>query len=119
MFSSSEGAPQGYNYPVPSIPFIEGAREVPAEYDDYDPEDVPLSQAASPQTEGYSYPVPANPLVLPERVRGGKRVVEDTSHLLVVGLTHKEFDSYDPADYDHNDQDYLDFSLNIIGKLLS
>ena len=112
MFSSSEGAAQGYNYPVPSTPFIEGAREAPADYSDYEPDDVPQSQAG-----GYSYPVPANPLVLPERVRGGKRVLEDTSHLLVLGLTHQQFDSYDPADYDHNDLDYPDFSLNIIGSL--
>ena len=108
MFTSSDGAPQGYNYPGG----IEGARATPGDYDDYDPEDVPQSQAR----QGYSYQVPANPLVLPERVRGGKRVEEDTSHLVVVGLRHQQFDSYDPADYDHNDQDYLDFSLNLIGR---
>ena len=119
MSSASYGVPQGYNYPVPSIPFIEGSTEPPADYDDYDPADVPQSQAAA---EGYSYQVPDNPLVLPERVRGGKRVGEgegeDTSHLLLLGLRHQQFDSYDPADYDHNDQDYPDFSLNLIGMFV-
>ena len=110
MFTSSHGAPQGYNYPEPRSPGgIEGA---PGDYDDYDPQDVPQSQAR----QGYSYQVPANPLVLPERVRGGKRVEESSSDLLIVGLRHQQFDSYDPADYDHNDQDYLDFSLNLIGR---
>ena len=124
MFSSGSGVPQGYNYPVPSKPFIEGATVAPADYSDYsdyDPDDVPESQAAAPpRPQGYSYQVPDNPLVLPERVRGGKRVGEGegTSHLLVVGLTHKEFDSYDPAEYDHNELDYPDFTLNIIGSFL-
>ena len=126
MFSSGSGVPQGYNYPVPSKPFIEGATVAPADYSDYsdyDPDDVPESQAAAPpRPQGYSYQVPDNPLVLPERVRGGKRVGEGegegTSHLLVVGLTHKEFDSYDPAEYDHNELDYSDFTLNIIGSFL-
>jgi len=107
MFTSSHGAPQGYNYPEPRSP-----GDIEGDYDDYDPEDVPQSQARP----GYSYPVPANPLVLPERVRGGKRVEEeeDSSHLVVLGLRHQQFDSYDPADYEHNDQDYLDFSLNLL-----
>ena len=43
-------------------------------------------------------------------------VGEDTSHLLVLGLRHQQFDSYDPADYDHNSPDYPDFTLNIIGN---
>lgn len=69
------------------------------------------------RTGGYSYPVPANPLVLPTRARAGKLVGEDTSHLLVLGLRHQQFDSYDPADYDHNSPDYPDFTLNIIDSL--
>ena len=56
------------------------------------------------------------PSVLPTRARAGKLVGEDTSHLLVLGLRHQQFDSYDPADYDHNSPDYPDFTLNIIGN---
>ena len=36
--------------------------------------------------------------------------------LLVVGLRHDEYDSYDPEYYDHNDPEYVDFSENEIGK---
>ena len=97
MIGSGYGIPQGYNYPVPSTPFIEGSTVT--------------------TERGYSYPVPDNPLII-ERQRVGKVVTEegDTSHLIVIGLKHNEFDSYDPAEYDHNDPDYLDFSLNFIGQ---
>ena len=55
--------------------------------------------------------------VLPERARTGKQQQQDdTSVLLVVGLRHDEYDSYDPEYYDHNDPEYVDFSENEIGK---
>ena len=41
--------------------------------------------------------------------------MEDTSHLIVVGLKHNDFDTYDPEEYDHNDPDYLDVTANEIG----
>ena len=40
----------------------------------------------------------------------------DTSNLLVIGLKHDEFDTYDPDNYDHNDMDYLDLDNKIEGK---
>ena len=42
--------------------------------------------------------------------------MEDTSHLIVVGLKHNDFDTYDPEEYDHNDPNYLDVTANEIGK---
>ena len=58
-------------------------------------------------------------LELPERARTGKQVSGDTSkNLLIIGLKHNEFDSYDPEEYDHNDQDYIDVSPNEIGKIV-
>ena len=36
--------------------------------------------------------------------------------MLIIGLKHNEFDSYDPEEYDHNDFDYIDISQNEIGK---
>ena len=74
-----QAKPMGYDYPTPSIPFIEGTVSTtsrptppppsPAVYDDYDPEDIPADQAAAPssQNKGYEYPVPENPLVLPTK----------------------------------------------------
>lgn len=74
----------GYNYPTPSIPFIEGSTSSTPTYEydnynDYDPNDVPPDQAApitgslhgktlrykTYHTLGYSYLVPANPITLP------------------------------------------------------
>ena len=59
----------GYDYPTPAVPFIEGpvSTTPPAPtYDDYDPNDIPVDQAA-PEEKGYQYPVPENPLVLPTK----------------------------------------------------
>merc|ERR1739842_118892 len=96
-------------------------------YDDYDPNDIPRDQArpvtggylpppkTSPPPSGYSYPVPVNRLELPERARTGKLVIEESSsNLLIIGLKHNEFDSYDPEEYDHNDPDYVDAHPNEI-----
>merc|ERR1739842_202453 len=96
-------------------------------YDDYDPNDIPRDQArpvtggylpppkTSPPPSGYSYPVPVNRLELPERARTGKLVIEESSsNLLIIGLKHNEFDSYDPEEYDHNDPDYVDAYQNEI-----
>merc|ERR1712066_184841 len=86
------------------------------DYDDYDPNDIPPSQA-KPVTKGYSYPVPNNPLELPERARTGKLVFEESSkNLLIIGLKHNEFDSYDPGEYDHNSPDYIDDHPNEIAQ---
>lgn len=55
---------------------------------------------------------------LPERARTGKLVSEESSkNLLIIGLKHNEFDTYDPEEYDHNDTDYIDVSPNGIGKI--
>ena len=55
---------------------------------------------------------------LPERARTGKLVIEESSkNLLIIGLKHNEFDSYDPEEYDHNDPDYIDVSPNEIGEI--
>ena len=55
---------------------------------------------------------------LPERARTGKLVIEESSkNLLIIGLKHNEFDSYDPEEYDHNDPDYIDVSQNEIGEI--
>ena len=55
---------------------------------------------------------------LPERARTGKLVIEESSsNLLIIGLKHNEFDSYDPEEYDHNDPDYVDAHPNEIGKI--
>jgi len=71
-----QAKPMGYDYPTPSIPFIEGivsttskpaSSPLPAEYDDYDPSDIPADQAAPSNNKGYEYPVPENPLVLPTK----------------------------------------------------
>merc|ERR1712088_599313 len=97
MMMAASGIPMGYEYPVPEVPFIEGAQVsttpapdcvpgnlqdnpyyasllemgvplCPTEYDDYDPNDIPEDQAKPEEvTEGYNYPVPENPLVLPTR----------------------------------------------------
>ena len=54
----------------------------------------------------------------PERARTGKLVIEENSkNLLIIGLKHNEFDSYDPEEYDHNDPDYIDVSPNEIGEI--
>jgi len=34
--------------------------------------------------------------------------------LIIVGLRHNDFDTYDPEEYDHNDPDYLDVTANEI-----
>merc|ERR1719266_2521200 len=69
-----QAKPMGYDYPTPSVPFIEGpvsttaAPAPPPVYDDYDPNDIPADQAApSDEVKGYEYPVPENPLVLPTK----------------------------------------------------
>ena len=71
-----QAKPMGYDYPTPSIPFIEGPVSTtspspppppPVEYDDYDPDDIPADQAAPTNNKGYEYPVPENPLVLPTK----------------------------------------------------
>merc|ERR1711910_308200 len=97
MMMAACGIPMGYEYPVPEVPFIEGAQVsttpapdcvpgdlqdnpyyasllemgvplCPSEYDDYDPNDIPEDQAKPEEvTEGYNYPVPENPLVLPTK----------------------------------------------------
>merc|ERR1711899_719281 len=97
MMMAASGIPMGYEYPVPEVPFIEGAQVsttpapdcvpgdlqdnpyyasllemgvplCPSEYDDYDPNDIPEDQAKPEEvTEGYNYPVPENPLVLPTK----------------------------------------------------
>merc|ERR1711910_143875 len=97
MMMAACGIPMGYEYPVPEVPFIEGAQVsttpapdcvpgdlqdnpyyasllemgvplCPSEYDDYDPDDIPEDQAKPEEvTEGYNYPVPENPLVLPTK----------------------------------------------------
>ena len=57
-------------------------------------------------------------LELPERARTGKLVIEESSkNLLIIGLKHNEFDSYDPGEYDHNDPDFIDVHPNEIGKI--
>ena len=49
--------------------------------------------------------------------RSGKDIKDmDTTNLLVIGLKHDEFDTYDPENYDHNDVDYLDLDNKIEGK---
>merc|ERR1712088_922009 len=97
MMMAACGIPMGYEYPVPEVPFIEGAQVsttpapdcvpgnlqdnpyyasllemgvplCPTEYDDYDPNDIPEDQAKPEEvTEGYNYPVPENPLFLPTK----------------------------------------------------
>merc|ERR1712226_218456 len=97
MMMAASGIPMGYEYPVPEVPFIEGAQVsttpapdcvpgdlqdnpyyasllemgvplCPTEYDDYDPNDIPADQAKPEEvSEGYNYPVPENPLVLPTK----------------------------------------------------
>ena len=74
MSVGSQAKPMGYDYPTPSVPFIEGPVSTtsppsPAPvYDDYDPNDIPEDQAApSSQVQGYEYPVPENPLALPTK----------------------------------------------------
>lgn len=106
----------GYSYPVPENPLT-----------------LPPPKT-TPPSSGYSYPVPTNPLgrfsvrnlsflrpyvsELPERARTGKVVSEKSSkNLLIIGLKHNDFDSYDPEEYDHNDPDYIDVSQNEIGKI--
>merc|ERR1719493_672660 len=76
---------QGYNYPVPANPLT-----LPPP----PPQTTPAPTPAQPA--GYSYPVPQNPLELPERTRSGKLVREERP-LLIIGLKHTEFDSYDPG----------------------
>ena len=39
--------------------------------------------------------------------------------MIIVGLRHNDFDTYDPEEYDHNDPDYLDVTANEIGKHIS
>ena len=74
MSVGSQAKPMGYEYPTPSVPFIEGPVSTtsppsPAPvYDDYDPNDIPADQAApSSEVKGYEYPVPENPLALPTK----------------------------------------------------
>ena len=75
MSVGSQAKPMGYDYPTPSVPFIEGPVSTtsppssPAPvYDDYDPNDIPADQAApSNEVKGYEYSVPENPLTLPTK----------------------------------------------------
>merc|ERR1712088_685124 len=83
MMMAASGIPMGYEYPVPEVPFIEGAQVsttpapdcvpgdlqdnpyyasllemgvplCPTEYDDYDPNDIPADQAAPEELPVYT-----------------------------------------------------------------
>merc|ERR1712088_460410 len=83
MMMAASGIPMGYEYPVPEVPFIEGAQVsttpapdcvpgdlqdnpyyasllemgvplCPSEYDDYDPDDIPEDQAAPEELPVYT-----------------------------------------------------------------
>ena len=85
MIGLGHSKPMGFEYPSAKVPIIEGPTmsttsfKAPATpdcdicppdeaYDDYDPNDIPLDQAApSDKLPGYKYPVPENPLILPSK----------------------------------------------------
>ena len=76
----------GYDYPTPAVPFIEGPVSTTSQYDDYDPNDVPLDQAAPTSEEGYNYPVPDNPLLLPT-----KPPKSTTTTTIIITVMYKLF----------------------------
>merc|ERR1712061_717499 len=124
MMMVASGIPMGYEYPVPEVPFIEGAQGsttrapdcvpadlqdnpyyasllemgvplCPSEYDDYDPDDIPEDQAVPEEVpEGYNYPVPENPLVLP--TKPPTTTPEDLPTYTEDPVL--EYDYYDPND---------------------
>merc|ERR1711936_206689 len=124
MMMAACGIPMGYEYPVPEVPFIEGAQVsttpapdcvpgdlqdnpyyasllemgvplCPSEYDDYDPDDIPEDQATPEEvTEGYNYQVPENPLVLP--TKPPTTTPEDLPTYTEDPVL--EYDYYDPND---------------------
>ena len=44
-------------------------------------------------------------------------IIQEQPRLLVIGLKHNEFDTYDPEYYDHNNFDYIEEADNEIGML--
>ena len=43
-------------------------------------------------------------------------ITQEQPKLLLIGLKHNEFDTYDPEYYDHNNFDYIEETENEIGK---
>ena len=43
-------------------------------------------------------------------------IIQEQPKLLLIGLKHNEFDTYDPEYYDHNNFDYIEEADNEIGK---
>ena len=140
-----EEVTEGYNYPVPENPLVlptkppaTTAENLPTytedpvleydyteapeveQYDDYDPNDIPVDQAKPEEvTEGYNYPVPENPLELPTKpslpdcVPAGEEELGDNPYFLEQGVPTcpeelptyteappvvEEYDEYDPDD---------------------
>ena len=91
----------GYEYPIPEVPFIEGATVSTASYDDYDPNDIPEDQAA-PSDSGYQYPVPENPLLLPTKksttIQPCIPSYQNTDLSNPLSNNCHEYDDYDPSD---------------------
>jgi len=85
-----EEEPAGYEYPVHANPLTLPPRttiNIPEEYDDYDPEDIPEDQAES---KGYEYPVPEIPFTLPAK---------QTTPRTTSAPVYDDYDVYDvPAD---------------------
>merc|ERR1712106_957203 len=96
----------------PNLDYIlQGVPLCPEEYDEYDLNDIPPDQAA-PKEEGYSYQIPSNPLKLPTKLRKSKLFSgeegKNGDDSKTSGLRNDKSDSFDPGNYDHNAEDYVD-----------